>query len=186
MMKIGIIKEHSLLFVLSMILLVGAGLAMATGSNDPTLHGHDIGEIDWSKTIPTLITNRVCLSGSCHNNWPTFTDTRCDTAGGCGQLCLPTGCRASWPSLIPEPPVCGGEQMPRWTGGAWTCALVDVSGPLYYQCPNLARSCVTAYPCKGQRSAIPTCNTERNNGLNFCMYCGCYTTRTVYCDPVYT
>ncbi|MBN2330427.1 MAG: hypothetical protein JXC85_01300 [Candidatus Aenigmarchaeota archaeon] len=184
--NIEIMKEHCLVLLLSVIFLIGSGFVVATGSDDPVLHGHDVGEIDWSKTIPLIRTNQICISGTCRTVWPSATDTRCDVAGRCSHVCIYSDCRTGWPFMLPVPPTCSGENVPRWTGSAWTCSLVNINGPLYYQCPSLTNNCVQSYPCKGQRSAIPYCNGQRQAFTDFCTGCGCYVSVSHSCRPVYT
>lgn len=178
------VKEHPLFIVIVIILLFGVGLVIATGSNNPPLHGHDVDEVDWSKTIPALRTNQLCMPGNCRTTWPSMTDTRCDIPGRCGQVCIGSVCRSSWAGILPEPPVCGGEQVPRWTGSGWSCVLVDIIGPLYYQCPSLTSNCVSN-PCIGQRSAFNSCYSQRYTGGGFCSGCGCWQGVRISCRPVY-
>lgn len=165
---------------------LGAVFVIAYESGlSPDILGHDLGEIDWSKTIPIIRTDEICLMGNCRTSWPVSTDTRCNTPGRCGQICLGSGCMSSWPVSVPLPPNCGDYSLPKWTGSGWGCVPVDIGAPLYYACPSLSSSCASTFPCRGQYSPVSYCYRSVYVG-GFCSGCGCYSTQGVACLPRYS
>ncbi|MBN2330425.1 MAG: hypothetical protein JXC85_01290 [Candidatus Aenigmarchaeota archaeon] len=165
---------------------LGGGFVIAYESGlGPDILGHDVGEIDWSGTIPSIRIDQTCLGGDCRYFWPSFQDTRCDQPTRCSQICIGTSCKSSWPAAVSLPPNCDDYSLPKWTGSAWSCVPVDIGAPLYYDCPSMYSAC-SGLPCEGQQSAYSYCYRSVNGGWGFCTGCGCYYSQMVACTPRYS
>ena len=71
MITINIQKKEMYLLSAIIVFLVGVGIIIAYNSGaDPSIMGHDIDEIDWSKNISQLNALDFCLSGNCKTEWP--------------------------------------------------------------------------------------------------------------------
>jgi len=110
-MQVNIEKRHLYILIAIIVFLAGAGIVIAFGSEQPRVHGHDIGEIEGSSGSAPPITGscagRVMVgvdsSGRviCENDdvgSGSGSDTRCDTSGRCSQVCVGTSCRSTWPN----------------------------------------------------------------------------------------
>ncbi|MCK4650481.1 hypothetical protein KAT36_04600 [Candidatus Pacearchaeota archaeon] len=71
MVKINISKRNLHLWVFGFVFLFAIGFVVAYNSGaSPSVMGHDVDEIDWSKSITQLKANKICIGGDCKTSWP--------------------------------------------------------------------------------------------------------------------
>lgn len=66
---VNINKKYAYVLIGLLILSAGIFIVNAFGGNQPSVAGHSVEEIDWSKSINKLNVNEICLNGKCINNW---------------------------------------------------------------------------------------------------------------------
>lgn len=74
MVIIEIPKKNSYSWALGLAFLLAIGFAIAYNSGlPPSILGHDVDEIDWSKSISQIKTDEICIGSDCKTSWPTGT-----------------------------------------------------------------------------------------------------------------
>ena len=174
-MNVG--KKYFFGLILIGLVLIGIAGVIAyhtagTGGS-PTVFGHSVDEMDWSKIINANINARgFCINGNCITSWPAGTggSSQWTTSGNnleynAGNVsttnfmkavgvCIGTDCKTAWPSGSGASlPTCATGQVLKWSGSAWACGTdvdtdidtrCDVSGRCSQVC--IGSSCKTAWP----------------------------------------
>jgi hypothetical protein len=83
---------------------IGSGLEIKAGANNillttPGNVGIGISSPGHKLDVAGQINGSgLCINNDCRTGWQSVTDTRCDVAGVCSQVCIGSSCQSSWPT----------------------------------------------------------------------------------------